>query len=127
MLEPTQNMPAIVDSYQVDTDSEPQANSRVLKRKQVKAANLLGYSMSQREVARIVGVSEWTMSHWCKIPEFQDLVIESARQDIADIRATKNRSTRTAWQIIEAKLAGKGEELTREQVDIAREIGRATL
>jgi len=123
MLDTSQNMPATLDSYAFDMDSEPQQPTRVLKRKQVKAANLIGHSMSQREVAKLVGVSEWTMSHWMKIPEFQDAVMESARADIADIRATKNRSIRLAWEKVEAELMSDDHG---KALDVAREVVRTT-
>ena len=79
--------------------------------------------MSQREAAQAVKVSERTMVTWCKIPAFQDLVMEYARQDIADIRATKNRAIRLSWEKVEAELISDDHG---KALDVAREVVRTT-
>jgi transposase len=110
----------------VETDSEPKPYKYVpvLKRKQLKAAVLLGQSMSQRDVAKIVRVSEWTVSMWCKLPDFQDAVMEASRADIAEIRATRNRLIREAQLIVEQELKDKA---SPKRVEIAREVVRSVL
>lgn len=80
--------------------------------------------MSQREVARIVKVSEWTVSMWCKLPDFQEKVMEANMADIHELRATRNRLIREAQLIVEEELANKE---SPRRVEIAREVVRSVL
>ena len=98
---------------------------RTLTEAQTIAANLVGRCFDRKEILKAAGLKRTqTISEWLNIPEFQEVVAQSNREYIAELREAKARIIRESLELVEKALK---DAKSKTRVEMAYGIVRSVI